>query len=146
MSALAWFSHWIPPKVGPPKRFATWFFIAPEQHGDITLDTAENDEYRWVSPETALTLFAAGELPLAAPTWITLDDLCAFDSVAMLLDNTITQGARLHHTVAMPANDGQRMLLWEGDAAYATGDVDAPGPRNRAIVDKSMQIVTRMRS
>ena len=31
--SLAWFSHWIPPHPGPPKRFATWFFLAPEHSG-----------------------------------------------------------------------------------------------------------------
>lgn len=147
LSALAWFSHWIPPKVGPPKRFATWFFVAPEHRGDIALDTSENDEFRWLSPSAALALSAEGEFPLAVPTWITLDDLCAFDSAATLLDNAVTQGARMFHTVALPADaDGQRTLLWEGDVAYTNLDVDAPGPRNRVLANKSMQIVERLRS
>ena len=39
--ALAWYSHWIPPKIGPPKRFATWFFLAPEpvSYTHLTLPT-----------------------------------------------------------------------------------------------------------
>lgn len=144
-ASLAWFSHWIPPLIGPPKRFATWFFLAPEHHGEMVLDTSENDEARWMSPSAALQASGVGEFPLAVPTWITLDDLAAFDSVGPLMDHTITQGARLHHSRAMKG-DGVRIICWEGDAAYENGIPDTPGPRNRAIADASMQIVERFRS
>ncbi len=144
LSSLAWFSHWMPPKSGAPKRFATWFFIAPEHAGEIELDLSENDDYRWTTPADALAANAAGGFPLAPPTWITLDDLGEFDSVPSLVDHVITQGARLHHTKSFATKDG-RIVCWEGDAAYDSGDADAPGPRNRARVDKRMQIVERLR-
>jgi len=143
-SAMVWFSHWIPPKVGPPKRFATWFFVAPEHHGEIVVDTAENDEARWLSAAAALDLHARGDFPMAVPTWITLDDLTAADSVGALMNEAATQGARQHQTRSFTSESG-RIVCWEGDAAYESGDADAPGARNRALVDDRMQIVERIR-
>jgi len=145
LGSLAWFSHWIPPAIGPPKRFATWFFLAPELSGEIVVDTAENDAARWIGAEEALAEHKSGDFALAVPTWITLDDLRTFADVPSLVDHTITQGARLHHTRALKSDRG-RIVLWEGDAAYDNGDADVPGPRNRALVDASMQIVERIRS
>ncbi len=144
VSALAWFSHWIPPKAGPPKRFATWFFIAPEHSGEVALDTDENDQWQWLTPKAALAAGDAGDFALAVPTWITLDDLSAFDTIPTLIDQVITQGARLHHTKSMISAVG-RIVCWEGDSAYESGNADAPGPRNRALVGDRMQIVERLR-
>ena len=44
-----WVSHWLPPAVGAPKRFATWFFVATVLSDDVVLDATENDEYQWLS-------------------------------------------------------------------------------------------------
>lgn len=145
VGSLAWFSHWIPPKIGPPKRFATWFFLAPEFGGELVVDTAENDEARWTRPDAALAACDDGTFPLAVPTWITVDDLAEFDSVAQLMDHTITQGARMHHTRAMKG-DGDRIVCWEGDAAYDNGIADTPGARNRAHANADFKIVKRIRS
>jgi|GEM_PF-6239818 len=62
----------------------------------------------------------ADDFPLAVPTWITIDDLASFGSIAQLMDNTITQGARMHHTRALKG-DSYRIVCWEGDAAYENG-------------------------
>lgn len=145
VSSLAWFSHWLPPRIGPPKRFATWFFIAPEHSGDLVVDTAENEEARWITPSAALAGSDNDTFPLAVPTWITVDDLAAFDSVARLMDHTITQGARIHHTRAM-AGEGVRIVCWEGDAAYENGIVDTLGARNRAHANADFKIVERIQS
>ena len=145
VSSLAWFSHWLPPRVGPPKRFATWFFLAPEFSGDVVVDTSENDEARWVSPSVALAESEADNFPLAVPTWITVDDLARFGSIAQLMDNTITQGACMHHTRALKG-DGYRIVCWEGDAAYENGIPDTEGARNRAHANADFKIVKRIRS
>ena len=142
-TSLAWFSHWIPP-ANIAKRFATWFFLAPDVSGDVELDLSENDDWRWISPATALSEHAAGSFPLAVPTWVTLDDLTAFASTGELLDHAITQSARLHHTRAYKADAG-RTLCWAGDAAYGSGDMGAPGPRNRVVVDDNFAVVERKR-
>src|SRR3954447_7045124 len=36
-ASLVPFSHWTTPP-GPPRRFATWFFLAPVGDGDVTTD------------------------------------------------------------------------------------------------------------
>lgn len=143
VSSLVWFSHWVPPVSGIPKRFATWFFLAPEAAGTIEVDAAENSEARWVKPAAALDLYADGSFPLAVPTWVTLDDLSAFESAGVLLDRTLTMGPRFHQTKRL-ASDGGLVLVWQGDAAYENGEVDTPGARNRVIADPSGSVIERL--
>jgi 8-oxo-dGTP pyrophosphatase MutT (NUDIX family) len=145
LASLAWFSHWIPPKVGPPKRFATWFFLAPEHRGELVVDESENDEARWISAAEALAENATATFPLAVPTWITLDDMREFETVSSLMDSTITQGARLHRTRALRQDD-VRIVCWEGDAAYENGIASTEGARNRALASDDMQVLERIRS
>ena len=144
-STLSWFSHWIPPRNGPPKRFATWFFLAPEYQGELEVDPSENSEGAWVNPVRALSEHASGDFPLSVPTWVTLDDLRRFVDVASLLDNTITKGARFHHTKAFMV-DGGRLLTWTGDAAYDTGDPGREGARNRVLVSSKFEVVERVQA
>lgn len=148
--ALAWFSHWIPPKVGPPKRFGTWFFLSPEHHGEIVVDETENSDARWVSASAAMEMCADGTFPLAIPTWVTLDDLRHATDISSLIDATITSGPKWYHThslgVVGPRAIGHRALCWPGDASYDTGDPATPGARNRVIADEHFGIVERIRS
>lgn len=142
LPSLAWFSHWIPPAIGPPKRFATWFFLAPEHRGTIVVDTTENEEARWLTPRQALEEFASGDFGLSVPTWVTLDDLDEAPSIPTLMDTTITQGARMHHTRGYPSARGN-VLCWSGDAAYDSGIVDSEGSRNRVIATREGAVVER---
>jgi len=142
VATLAWFSHWIPPRVGPPKRFSTWFFIAPEVSGELNVDERENSQARWISLSDALALYEQGELPMAVPTWCTIRDLAASPSISDLIDTVITQGPRIHHTRALPDPAG-RVLLWAGDAAYESGDLTTDGPRNRLLVDNDFTVLER---
>ena len=125
---LTWFSHWIPPRRPGLKRFATWFFLAVEPQGELVVDPAENSDARWVTPAGALDACADGHFPLAVPTWVTLDDLRHFDSPAAAV--AAAASVRMHHTRHF-ATDARPILVWPGDAAHASGDVNAPGPRNR---------------
>ena len=143
LASLAWFSHWIPPVQGPPKRFATWFFLAPEPTGSIVVDTTENSDARWIAPGRALEENREGDYPLTVPTWVTLDDLRPAETTSALLDRTVTMGPRIHHTRGLPSESG-RLLCWEGDAGYRSGDPDVPGPRNRVIADRSGSVVRRI--
>ncbi len=146
--ALAWFSHWIPPKVGPPKRFATWFFLAPEHHGDIVVDERENSDARWVTAAEAMDRCRDGDFPMAIPTWITLDDLRQATDISSLMDATVTSGPRWYHTRALDAGEphplGQRAVCWPGDAGYDSGDANSPGPRNRVITDDNFAVLERL--
>lgn len=128
-TSLTWFSHWIPPKRPGLKRFATWFFLAPGATGELVVDRTENSDARWIAPSDALAANAEGDFPLAVPTWVSLDDLASFDSPESLIADAAT-AVRIHHTRHF-RTESLPVLVWSGDAAHATGDLDAPGPRNR---------------
>lgn len=143
VASLAWYSHWIPPVVGPPKRFATWFFLAPEHRGEVIVNTEENDDARWIAPDAALRSSADGTFPLTIPTWVTLDDLSDSTSIPHLIDTTVTAGATYKRTKAF-ANGDERIVCWEDDAAYATGDVDTPGTRDRVRATVDGAVIERI--
>ncbi len=144
-AAMAWFSHWIPPRKGPPKRFATWFFVAPEATGSIVLDERENTAFRWLTPSDALADAEVDRLPLSVPTWVTLDDLMQFESMHALIDHTATNGPRIHHTVAAPAGD-LRVLMWSGDDGYDAVDPSMGTNRNRVTANAALKVVSRERT
>ena len=63
-------SRWTPPPV-TPKRFLTWFFLAPAPRGSVSIDHGEIHEHAWMSPTGAHARQAAAEIELAPPTWVT---------------------------------------------------------------------------
>ena len=79
-SLVAW-SHWITPEQ-EPKRFDTWFFLAPvPAHTEATIDDHEAVAHAWHSPRAALAAHQRGELLLMPPTLATIEDLAPFHSV-----------------------------------------------------------------
>ena len=141
-----WVSHWLPPTVGAPKRFATWFFAAMVLSDEVVLDVAENDRYQWLSPVAALAAHDSGELPLAVPTWVTLHDATSHSSSDALMSASKQDGPRWYHTRAFAGPESERVLCWKGDVAYESGALEEPGPRNRARVSPSFSVVERERS
>ncbi len=135
---FVWFSHWTPPPI-TPKRFTTWFFAAGARshHAAITIDGGEIDDHQWINPAQALARHAAGEIDLVPPTWMTLYQLAARDSVAELLELLRARPPRVYVTHLGKTPAGDRVALWEGDAGYATWDAGVSGPRHRLIMAKS---------
>ena len=130
-------SHWTPPPV-TPKRFSTWFFVAPAPDGAVTIDDGEIHEHMWVSPQGALDQRDAGTIELAPPTWVTLHTLAQAADTA----DAITRAAAIEPLVFVTqiakTADGLA-ALWAGDHAYATGeDADAPGPRHRLVMTETV--------
>ena len=84
-SSLVFWSHWLPPSIAP-KRFSTWFFLAPATalHADehVGIDGDEVHAHRWITPADALAAQARSEVQLAPPTFITLHDLAPHANVA----------------------------------------------------------------
>lgn len=131
-----WFSHWTPPP-STPKRFSTWFFVAETDFKDkVTIDGGEILDHRWVTPAEALRLQAANEIELAPPTWITLYQLSQRQSIHEILQHFENQQA-VHYKTRLEKNtDGIPVAIWFGDAAYESGDLQAPGERHRLTLCK----------
>ncbi|MEM9131360.1 MAG: NUDIX hydrolase [Actinomycetota bacterium] len=132
---LELWSYWEPPGrptmqgKGPVRRFSTWFFVSPAPDGDVAIDGGEIHEHRWLRPADALDLRRVGEIELVPPTWVTLTQLGAHDTVAAALE-----WARLTTSMEFrtrPINRAPLTLAWAGDAAYDGGPIDAAGPRHR---------------
>ena len=83
--AVEYIAHWITPQV-EPRRYDTRFFAALVPAGEEARpDGSEITEARWLRPEVALELNAAGDLPMVFPTIKTLASLGGFGSVESLL-------------------------------------------------------------
>ena len=68
LGALVPFSRWITP-AGAPKRFDTWFFVAPAPVGHAYAhDDGEMVASEWVHPDDALARARSGEIELIYPT------------------------------------------------------------------------------
>jgi 8-oxo-dGTP pyrophosphatase MutT (NUDIX family) len=133
IDSLVTFSHWVPP-VGAPRRFSTWFFLAPAPAvHEITVDGAEIHDHDWLRPADALARRDAGEIELAPPTWVTLWQLASADTVADAVAMARAREPERFET-HIGRLDGQLVALWAGDAGYADGDASRAGPRHRLVM------------
>jgi 8-oxo-dGTP pyrophosphatase MutT (NUDIX family) len=126
-------AHWTTPIV-LPKRFATYFFLAEVESDEITVDGGEIEAHQWLRPADAIRLRDAGELGLPPPTFVTLTELAAHDTLASALDAfRHRELPRLQPNVAMSGDVIVNLLV--GDAGFELGNVDAEGPRHRVVMD-----------
>lgn len=129
-ASLQYWSHWTPPSI-LPKRYLTWFFLGEWPGGEVVVDDHEVVRFRWVSPAQAL----AEGLPMAPPTIVTLAELVDLDPPDPAALRRVGD-APAYVTKPSRAADGTTAMLWHGDAGYATGDADLPGPRHRVWLPK----------
>jgi 8-oxo-dGTP pyrophosphatase MutT (NUDIX family) len=130
---LATVACWTPP-ASAPRRFRTWFFMAPAPDGELVLSSEEIVDFAWIRPAAALELHASGALHLVPPTWVTLHGLTSHGTVAAALDEARRRPAQ---TFATRTGAGATVLLWEGDVAYDDDTlVDAAGARHRLELAK----------
>lgn len=132
-TSLAWISHWVPPPVAP-KRFATWFFVAPAPEGAVTIDGGEIHEESWMGAADALGRRDRLEIELAPPTWMTLHYLATFDSLDALMADAQARTPVFYETRIAKGERGLA-AMWAGDAGYESNDPDAPGARHRLWID-----------
>ena len=128
-------SHWTPP-VEAPRRYATWFFLAPvrPEAADVVVDGAEIGDHVWTRPAEAHARLTAGEIRLLPPTWVTLASLVPHADVAAAL--AAARGAEVDRFLTHTAADGETLvMLWAPDAGYESGDLAAPGARHRLVMD-----------
>jgi 8-oxo-dGTP pyrophosphatase MutT (NUDIX family) len=120
---LRLFSHWLTP-VGAPRRYNTWFFVAPAPDGeDGAHDDNELVASGWVRPADALAQAATGAIDLILPTEMSLRALARYDRARPLLDDldaaardargclqvvAVGSGER----VALPADAGRTTAPW----------------------------------
>jgi 8-oxo-dGTP pyrophosphatase MutT (NUDIX family) len=131
---LVGLSHWLPPPIAP-KRFATWFFLAPAPPGAVVVDGGEIHDHRWLAPADALQRHATGEIAIVPPTWVTLHQLAGHDTVADAIADAATRDPVPHYVTHMARENGLVVALWHGDAGYEAGDPAVAGPRNRLYLD-----------
>lgn len=134
--SLVVLSFWLPPPQAP-RRFSTWFFVAPVDHGtDVVVDRGEIREHRWFTPAAAMAARDAGEIELAPPTFTTLWWLRDHGSSSAVLAAARSGAPERFETHVALARDGRlRATLWAGDAGYEDGDLERPGPRRRLVMD-----------
>src|SRR5262249_2105965 len=127
--SLALLSRWVTPE-GLPKRFDTWFFVAPAGGQAVTVDGGEIHAHRWLSARQALVDHRAGPLELPPPTYGTLMQLEPHRG----LRDVLAALAQARFEACLPrlhvVSDGA-CTLYAGDAGYDSGDLDQPGPRHR---------------
>lgn len=132
---LVYWSHWLPP-ADSPRRFSTWFFVAPgspsHTDGHVQIEGDEVLAHEWIAPANVLHRQATGEVLLAPPTYVTLEQLGRYGDVASLLD--AADPFEFATEIAVDAA-GARVCLWQGDAGYGRDDADLPGPRRRLVMD-----------
>ena len=125
------FAHWTPPE-GAPKRFATWFFVAPApEGGEVTIDGGEIHEHVWVTPAEVLERQGRGEVELAPPTFVSLHGMLGHTDVASAIAAITAGEVDRYETRLGKDRSGALVCMWLGDAGYESGDADAPGPRHR---------------
>ena len=126
---LAYFSHWTTPLIRP-RRFSTWFFVAPADDEGVRVDGREISAHRWLRPAAALAARHAGEIELPPPTYVSLTTLAAFDSVAAALAFVREREPDVFFP-KLEKVEGGYCSLYRGDAGYETASVAAPGQRHR---------------
>ena len=129
-------SHWTPPG-DAPRRFSTWFFLAGVADPvEVVIDGGEILDHGWLSPGDALARRDRGAYPLAPPTWMTLRHLTGSASVSAALAAAASAPVAQFST-RIYTDGGVPTGVWQGDAAWGTGDLSLPGPRHRLLMDPS---------
>jgi 8-oxo-dGTP pyrophosphatase MutT (NUDIX family) len=130
-------SWWMPP-LEAPRRFVTWFFLAPVGDApEVVVDGTEIYEHRWFLPSEARQARDRGEISLAPPTWMTLWWLGQFQDTSEALASSAAHSPQRFATRMYPVEGGM-LACWAGDVAYEHGDPAAPGARRRLwMVDPS---------
>ena len=134
--ALVPYSHWTGGAGGGRgRRFAAWYFLAPAPEGSVVVDGSETVDHRWTTPAQALARHERGEIAVVAPTWMTLTALAGAATTAGVLADAARRDPPRYVSRLVALGAEHRVVLWDGDAGYATADPGAPGARHRLVMD-----------
>jgi 8-oxo-dGTP pyrophosphatase MutT (NUDIX family) len=127
-------SHWTTP-VGEPRRFSTWIYAAPLAADiDVVIDGSEIHDHKWLGVREAASEHEAGRLNMLPPTYITLQRLSCYDSLAQLIAAERHSPAPEVYPVFTTTGD-QVVVMFRGDAGYDSADAGQAGARHRAVLD-----------
>lgn len=124
-------SLWIPP-VQEKRRFSTRFFLAAAPDAPVKIDDGEIHDFEWLRPKDIIANTPDPNRLVMPPTYVSLHDLCAFNSVDAALAGIAKRADEIFETRFMRTDTGFA-TLWDPDAAYAGADLDTPGPRRRLL-------------
>jgi 8-oxo-dGTP pyrophosphatase MutT (NUDIX family) len=112
LAPLAW---WITPEL-EPKRYDTRFFLAPAPAHRADFDAHETTEGDWFTPTSALAAYARGEIALAPPTLVTLEDLAG----SATLQDAVTSIERPLRAICpiITSNEDGMVLALPGDPLH----------------------------
>ena len=130
-ASLVQLSHWTTPE-GQPRRFATWFWIAPVGEADVRVDGGEIHEHRWLTAVDALAAHRAKSIELPPPTFVTLAVLARHGSAHEALAAVASAEPVVYLPRIVKASAGMASL-YPGDAGWATRDAELPGARHRLL-------------
>ena len=134
-------SHWTPPAI-TPRRFLTWFFVAPAPSSEVVIDDGEIKDHAWMRVSDALKRRDADEIELAPPTFVTLHWLASHGSVAEAIAAAHAREPEFF-TTRIAVTDHGPVALWEGDAGYEASDASASGARHRLSMRKGAWLYER---
>jgi len=134
------FAQWTPPPI-TERRYKTTFFAAraPEKL-EVTIDGGEIHAHQWINPAKALELRDTREIDLVPPTWVTLRTLSLHDTTEALLKSLADAPTRIYETHVGQSKDGDRVVMWVGDAGYEAWDASVEGARHRLTMNKGQFI------
>jgi 8-oxo-dGTP pyrophosphatase MutT (NUDIX family) len=128
---LVYFAHWTTPVIRP-KRFSTWFFLAPAGSDGVAIDGGEIQDFAWHTAASALQAQRSGDIELPPPTFVTLTQLQPYADVAAALAHfRAREPVKIQPKVTKtPAGV---VYLYDDDAGYADMNPEAPGARHRLL-------------
>ncbi len=113
--SLVALDRWEPePRPEATRRFSAWVFVAPAPGGSVSIDEAEIQDHRWLSPAEALESHRRDEMGLVPPTWMTLTKLAEHTSVASTLAWAEERPSESYLS-RLSTLDDHMVLLWDGD-------------------------------
>jgi hypothetical protein len=107
-----------------PKRFDTWFFVAPAPPDQLAIcDGWETVDAEWIEPAEALRLAAAGRRSVIFPTRMNLKLLAQASGAQDAADRARARKLVTVQPQMVEGPDGRRLVI-PSDAGY--GEVSVP--------------------
>ena len=125
-------SRWITPET-IPKRFDTYFFLAPVVSSDIQIDGEEIIDAVWVSPAEAIKRHQSGGMDMMPPTLVSCMALNRFTTERELVEYYQTKNEQTVFTPKPLKMDGKTVILYPGDSEYEEGEGDSRRLKHRCI-------------